>query len=91
MGTVYKPTYTKPLPATAEAITRKGKRIAFRTAQESRLTAMNPEPGRELSEGILHGDPHGGAGRVETPPGVTVFSAAAEIFCRFPEPGPFIL
>jgi integrase len=28
MGTVYKPTYTKPLPGTAEVTTRKGERIA---------------------------------------------------------------
>ena len=51
---------------------------------------MNLEPGQELGEGILRGDPHGGARRVQSrsaPRRHNFFSAVSGILCRFPEPG----
>ena len=45
MGTVYKKTFTKPLPAGAKIIVRKGQRLAeWIDAKGKRRTAPSPPP-----------------------------------------------
>ncbi len=58
MGTVFKKTYTKPMPAAAEIIIRKGERFARWKASNGKTRTAPLTVGRDGSERIVLESPY---------------------------------